>query len=928
MSAIKVEILTTNSQITLYNEDIISLSTSTRSTSSPSTPTYGAFASDGMIVIRDENLDLYDKAQQGFFDNYYYPVKIYLYDETLNSNAGGYKIIATQIINRRPEYDYANKTLTISLSDKIAQADELKYVGYDFPLEPKSANDIFKDIMQSFLGMNDSNYTTLMNSVAYYDRTEQTSVSFGIIFQGTTITYPYLPSQITYREALASVLSLTHCALIMNANGNPRLIFLDKYLADIEDNNTIIISPDKTQEPFNTAVILDNKYDCAQVGATNVSATINSGNIYNYYNSDISINLNDVQAQQVISFDDNRDTQIDTNTYIGQYHPISSIKARDDYDGTYNAHYKAQSISITVPKYGDNNLKQVLSVDRITQSNITVNLRQDIKIYKSTGNPAITQFGTQYPLDSTYTEKVYDNNGERVVTMGVESGYPNPLYFTEDGNSITYYGWFCDDQNIRPNGILDVDRNTVIKYHNTAPTYDLFTDNDDNYTVTLNYKVTIGKHIEFYTIVAIGFKTDYDLEDIIAINNDDYKPVSYKYVIEETPISVEIGVNGVTRTINLDDMAVIGKNITTNNLAEIDSYNKLLQTGRDVSSAIVDTEVYNLLDYYNGGLHTANITVLGDVSYDKNSQGIVETYILDVTNGEATYSASNIVWLYTDRNFANDVCLVDGLSGRRTLTTDFYMFYNWSHEYNGGVLGTLLSIRKNEDGYIEVEQDLTYYDYNEPVFGIDVYIYIVEQLTTKDVFKCGDIVKVLNYDYVSPLSYQNISVINNDVSLRWQVTENNITFDGGAIYQELTLKEIAPIHTLLRTISDIEPITSIDWAYITYTYNASSNHLDSGLFVRYSGYIEYIGNDDTITNPLYTFSEINPDAVSSIGGTITINEYNVGNRNFTIEIDFQNVNSLRQAKHSVSTPMSGGNNQQTYYLSTKLVFTSIKVLYT
>ena len=919
MSAIKVEILTTNSQITLYNEDIISLSTSTRSTSSPSTPTYGAFASDGMIVIRDENLDLYDKAQQGFFDNYYYPVKIYLYDETLNSNAGGYKRIATQIINRRPEYDYANKTLTISLSDKIAQADELKYGGYDFPLEPKSANDIFKDIMQSFLGMNDSNYTTLMNGVAYYDRTEQTSVSFGSIFQGTTITYPYLPSQITYREALASVLSLTHCALIMDENGNPRLIFLDKYLADIQDNNTIIISPDKTQEPFNTAVILDNKYDCAQVGATNVSATINSGNIYNYYNSDISINLNDVQAQQVISFDNNgRATKIDTTQiYSGNKHPVSSIKANYADDGTHNAHYKAQSISITVPKYDNNNLKQVLSVDRITQSNITVNLRQDIKVYRSTGNPAITRSGAQYPLDSTYTVEVYAPD-PRYVTMGVENGCPNPLYFAD---SITYYGWVCDDTAIRPNGILDVDRETVIKYHNTAPTYDLFTDNGDNYTVTLNYKVTIGKHIEFYTIVAIGYE-DIDF-NIISTN-----AVSYKYVIEETPISVEIGVNGVTRTINLDDMAVIGKNITTNNLAEIDSYNKLLQTGRDVSSAIVDTEVYNLLDYYNGGLHTANITVLGDVSYDKNSQGIVDTYIIDVTNGEATYSASNIVWLYTDRNFANDVCLVDGLLGRRTLTTDFYMFYNWSHEYNGGVLGTLLSIRKNEDGYIEVEQDLTYYDYNEPVFGIDVDIYIVEQLTTKDVFKCGDIVKVLNYDYVSPLSYQNISVINNDVSLRWQVTENNITFDGGAIYQELTLKEIAPIHTLLRTISNIEPITSIDWAYITYTYNASSKHLDSGLFVRYSGYIEYIGNDDTITNPLYTFSEINPDAVSSIGGTITINEYNVGNRNFTVEIDFQNVNSLRQAKHSVSTPMSGGNNQQTYYLYTKLVFTSIKVLYT
>ena len=91
-------------------DTIQDLSTRTMATNNHTQPVFDVFANQGTLVLKDKDLTLYNNAINGVFDNAY-QFEVFLYK--------GETLLARHIINQRPYYDFANKTLTLSLGNSI-----------------------------------------------------------------------------------------------------------------------------------------------------------------------------------------------------------------------------------------------------------------------------------------------------------------------------------------------------------------------------------------------------------------------------------------------------------------------------------------------------------------------------------------------------------------------------------------------------------------------------------------------------------------------------------------------------------------------------------------------------------------------------------------------------------------------------------------
>ena len=851
---IKVTINTTT-PLVYENEDILSLYTSFRSTSKPNEPTYGAFTSDGSITIRDNSLDLYKKAQEGVFDKYNYEVVIAL----KNDETGLYENISTQIINRRPTYNYADKTLTIQLADKIDSMDNLVYEGYPYNLEAETAYDIILDLLTKF--WDGTKALACLSANAYGTTT------FASIFQDITIQYPYIAPQTTYRAAFSSVLSLAHCALICNENGNPRLIYLDKTTQEVEDTEVAVLTADKTQEAFTTSVILDNKFDNAQVQATNVSQK---------YDVNYSLNVADYDETQSTSIYNNatnsainfnvlsvyrtdRDSQVADVTNNSGVH--SSIVVGRENDTENN--YKMGLFSINVPQYTNNNWDTLLSVKELSPDNVSVVIKQTItkktaradenggNVWWSYGTINYNQYQITLPNETAfaYDEQTFinyvsvDNSDTYQDSLNDENVYWNKQTTRYIGE-CKYYG-FWQETNISGTEGKRPYVSFTYNFDNVKLQYNRTT---NNYTASFSYP--IGRNIVYYATQATF--TD------LAHGQERVYPAFYRYEIIEEPVSIQITINGVVRTINLENIKAVGEG-TKDNVAEVNTYGKLLQYGLNISNPNVADEIEHITDYYENGLHTANITVLGGVGY--NSLGvetITETItevtfenvyygnftvipsftaqiLLQIGQGNPNYTSTRTTALkdiiMSSNEHINFVYSTSSITYRGTVIDNntqnkfirFYGAYQYTAEQGSstvsGNYSYIISFNFNSN---RVTEDLTvsftnvatsgyYYnlisyisgqirlqmsnDFNFSWVGIGDKKIETETIITHDVpvpydndkqvFACGEYVTVKNYDNESPLYYRET-----EVPLQWQITENKITFDGGAVTQALTLKEL------------------------------------------------------------------------------------------------------------------------------------------
>lgn len=237
------------------DEDIISLEWEQQSTRDHSTVIYDLYSVYGTVVLQDKNLVLYNKAINGEFDQYDYPIELFIN----NTKVGAF------VVTQLPSYSYADKSLTLSFGDKLSIADTAIYSGYDYPQTKKNLDVIFKAVLKAFdKSLTDSNIDTILTQ-SIFSKTQ----TFAQYLQEIYIPYPYIKTGLSFREAFRQILTVAQAALVADADIGYRLIRMDGNKSLAEENSIAILS-DKTTSQLVPTIILPNKYNVCEIATKKV----------------------------------------------------------------------------------------------------------------------------------------------------------------------------------------------------------------------------------------------------------------------------------------------------------------------------------------------------------------------------------------------------------------------------------------------------------------------------------------------------------------------------------------------------------------------------------------------------------------------------------------------------------------------------------
>ncbi len=726
MANIKISIELGNNETRTYeNEDILQLSSRTRSVSDANVPIFNAFSSLGTIVIKDKDLSIYKDAQDGKWDNYKYYVNLFLNDSQ----------IAQHTISERPQYNYSDKTLTLQLSNDLDILDTLTYSGYEYPLTSQTLDLIFKDMVTKAFGITDFSFMG----------EESDPNSFISLFKGITIPYPYLSSK-KYREAISNVLTMAKCGLVLNTEGKLKLVRLDKTRSNVSDSDIIVIKAEHISSPFIPTVILDNKYDDVEVQANKVDY------IYQYNTTVYESKISSTELENCTKEDWTYDTK--------------------DFNSTITTIDFGTKEEIEIPSDG-NNIGYITNWDEYTYLSVGAKLDVSSRLYslpplkipKNTSSNLI-EIVKAYPLQSLsyyMTVKVskIGKKGDSTITLtGLNSFELNPQSnFDEEtkkeetlnnfspltGNS---YSTNYDESNLYY---------TNIKIEYSIPQEKFFVPgiieiNNDGYTLK-DCKVSPYFVERFYYL-----KSN---ESVVEIY--DYPTALIETIYEPLELYVKIPGDYKELVFNLQSIQALEN---SKNITELSTYGELLQyTGEITENSAPINEIYKIKKYYEKGIHSANLTVIGGKNY------------------------------------------------------------------------------YNKDG----------------------------ELKRTKPFEMGDVLDIKDYNNNSALNYTSFS----NYPIVWQVVDNEISFEGGAVFQALTVKEL-PLE-----IEDMKfELNSSGTAYNLISYNNPYVTLVT-IPNKYKGiFVEAISENafkETNVKEVIIPNSIQTIGISAFQDCISLNKISIGN---------------------------------------------------
>ena len=529
-----------------FNFDVIEeLSTRTMATNNPTQPVFDVFANQGTLVLKDKNLDLYNKAINGVFDNSY-QFEVLLYK--------GDVLLAKHIINSRPYYDFANKTLTLSLGNSIDSFVNVLYEGFEYPLKPKEIQVIQSDILQKTLEGKNSyiEYKNLSNKKA---------------------SVPYLPEMST-KQALTKTLETIGCSMIETPiERYDKSYKLVDMLGRETEGKVYKLLPKHTRKSFVPNIILDNRFSDVGVNATNLYTEVLNKTIFNVLET-----VNDEKITNVTSL-----VSFFRSNIIKE--EIGNIVKFGELLVTKRQYYEIKKIQSIYQ-----NLEHLLKIEKDNPSqneNPTITIFCEKTIYKNIENIGKKSF-------------LY-NSSEKKVTVE-DWGLSDISNNLEDNTK-----WEKISDEIKEFGRI---------YYPSFIEHDLLVEGDvGNYYGENIFKIEDG-NLEIDTKILIGLEyyklfpyENLAVSTTVGSTYSSFTPVIEKVIYK--PISVNITYNGIVKEIKLDETVQIISTENNINKFETTKGNELVQTNLDGSdNSIAKLLQQDLFNFYKDGIRTGDINVI------------------------------------------------------------------------------------------------------------------------------------------------------------------------------------------------------------------------------------------------------------------------------------------------------------------------------
>lgn len=740
MSKLQAKIYTTtdtSNPLIFTNRDIVAISSNTKVIENETTPSFDILPNSGSLVVKDTNLNLYNKALNGEFDEFRYVVEFYINN----------KLFACHIINQRPYYDYEAKTCTFYLGNAIDYTTTAPYNGYVYPLQSQSLYTIFYNLMVDIFGISDNDFSTLVNATFGKYQTLDDYFTFAEYFQEISITYPYI-GQTTQREALRTVLLMAQCGLILDRNNKFKLIRLDGYTttANLFDN-TYIINENQTKQGFIPSIILDNKYN----------------GFYINYNTPTT------------------EYQIDKLVFNGQFDKenvgITTITPTYDdalsQDGSsidlglgryfvFVAQQKLTKFSIVnkqifVSFYQNNNLKNILNMSStnnedgdITNPRITCICKKTIK--KETGNLNCYTTGEwNFAVDTTQPATTTE---EIVSINSLISDEPFDVYFeyenydpalsvstkiiADETSTITNLEEMWGDKEF----LCSIDVVGEKQYENCYASKTSTTSN--HYQPFIDAK----RETVTYELLQIELSYNGDYTEIIFSNNNDFNLLEDSTKQTANTFSLNNNLEVVQST------ALFAKNNTN----------------------LIENIGNSLLNVFENGLHTGEITVIHD---DYNTLYNYAYNLEENFDGFYVFTPNPITKTLNKlriKALPKKVIVTNTSSTTNTyeLTHNKYSDDSFEIVFNEDTNSLTFSYKGSGDGWF-IKKCVVKYNVNTETEEIGVS-------KNKQFFENGD--KVIPCKNNIP-----IMQVNNQ-PIVYQVVDNDISIEGGVAFQKLILREV------------------------------------------------------------------------------------------------------------------------------------------
>ncbi len=304
----------------IYKENqLVDFDTNTFATSNPSRLECNSYPSEGTVVIKDTNLEFYNRAINGEFDNAFnFEVLIYKGDN----------LFARHIVNQRPQYNYTSKTLTLNLGNEIDTFDNILVKGFSYDNTTKrTAKDLIEQLLKT-----------------YFREDDGYSVEF--LIEGINlipIENIYFPANQTLKEVLRQLLEVLGASIIIGNDKTFKIVGISNSPTTI---SPIKILPKHIQGSFIPDVILDNRFTNIKLNTKNVTEKTQKQAV-----KDISLDT---------SYLDNSEDHF-TGTASKN---ISSV-ALGDVTTIFIRHLSQSytEISTFIPKNFNNNLSKLLSLE-------------------------------------------------------------------------------------------------------------------------------------------------------------------------------------------------------------------------------------------------------------------------------------------------------------------------------------------------------------------------------------------------------------------------------------------------------------------------------------------------------------------------------------------------------------------------------------
>lgn len=385
------------------NEDLLSLNFEFQSTTDYSTPIYDTYPSYGTIEIQDKNLALYNMAINDEFNDYEYPVEIFVNNS----------IVGKFFISELPVYSYASKTLSITVGDSLNKVDTLYYKGYPYPLKEQTLDVIFKDILKSYDGtLTDEEIETILEESIYSSKISgliTTRMTYKEYLQTITVPYPYIAPNKTFRQAFQSVLTVAQCALITDKVTKYRLIRMDGNSPQAEEESIAILQKQMLSQ-FIPTIILPNKYNVCEVNSKRVVVDFNKGKTIATKTYDLT---NFSPKNSLVSLSNNKSEQLATTAVeqvgAGAYLNWEDIQAT-------NAYGSSTEFQDILDVLQDNNLKEIVNLTAEKDKNPSYQITVKKIVTRQKGTVEFSLSSNKYYIKPNTFEPLENSVVEQVST--------------------------------------------------------------------------------------------------------------------------------------------------------------------------------------------------------------------------------------------------------------------------------------------------------------------------------------------------------------------------------------------------------------------------------------------------------------------------------------------------------------------------------